>query len=279
MPPTRPRRPAKSGTRAPRKNTKITGERSEASFLARAIQLNFGVAKPWGDSLRYDFILDNGERLFRFQVKATECLRAQAYETRATYTAGKGRAVYTRADIDFIAAHVAPLDIWYIIPVEECMSKPMLRFYPHRKAKRMRLERFREAWHQVLPERTNKPDQRITIHAQAHEEIDSDKLLDLVDSHHPMDPLDIVILSEGADPGSGSAPQSKDPYHPKAAAVVRRHFQGDAHGSSDELLRLYRNLCRHTSPTTIPQSSAPWPIPALKILAPRKGKRILPDPE
>jgi hypothetical protein len=131
----------------PRKNTKLTGERSEAAFLNRAADLGFGVAKPWGDSLRYDFILDNGSRLWRVQVKCTEALRAQAYETRATYTTGSGRAVYTRADIDFIAAHVVPLDIWYILPVEVCTPAPMLRFYPHRQAKKMRLEKYREAWH------------------------------------------------------------------------------------------------------------------------------------
>ncbi len=131
-----------------RKNTKITGERSEAAFLNRAAGLGFGVAKPWGDSLRYDFILDNGSGcLHRVQVKCTESIRAQAYETRATYTVGKGRAVYTRADVDFIAAHVVPLDIWYIIPVEICTPAPMLRFYPHRQAKKMRLEPYREAWH------------------------------------------------------------------------------------------------------------------------------------
>ncbi len=115
--PSKPRPPKK----APRKNTKITGERSEAAFLNRAASLGFGVAKPWGDSRRYDFILDNGTGLHRIQVKCTESIRMRAYETRATYTVGKGRAVYTRADVDFIAAHVVPLDIWYIIPVEVCI--------------------------------------------------------------------------------------------------------------------------------------------------------------
>jgi len=64
------------------KNTKRCGERSEAAFLHKASELGFGVAKPWGDSERYDFILDNGRRLLRVQVKATDCLRARAYETR-----------------------------------------------------------------------------------------------------------------------------------------------------------------------------------------------------
>jgi len=98
-----------NGKRKPRKpkrkNTKVTGERSEAAFLHQATNREFGIAKPWGDSRRYDFILDNGSRLHRVQVKCTESIRARAYETRATYSFGKGRAVYTKKDIDFIAAH------------------------------------------------------------------------------------------------------------------------------------------------------------------------------
>jgi PD-(D/E)XK endonuclease len=155
-------------------NPKRTGEHSEVAFLYRADQRRFAISKPFGDSERYDFILDNrpipGARpkpsrtiqLFRIQVKCTECLRAGAYETRATYTVGKGRAVYTKRDIDFIAAHVVPLDIWYIIPVEVCTPQPMLRFYPHRKAKQMRLEQYREAWHLLDPPLPNPP---ITIQA------------------------------------------------------------------------------------------------------------------
>ena len=132
-------------------NTKTCGERSEAAFLYKASSLGFGVAKPWGDSERYDFILDNGHRLLRVQIKATDTLRAHAYETRATYTAGKGRAIYTLNDIDFLVAHIIPLDTWYVLPVQACADSSMLRFYPHRTAKKMRLEKFREAWHLMRP--------------------------------------------------------------------------------------------------------------------------------
>jgi PD-(D/E)XK endonuclease len=154
-----------------RPNTKRTGERSEAAFLYQASQRRFAICKPWGDSERYDFILDNRPQpkvhLFRIQIKCTDCLRADAYETRATYTVGKRRAVYTKRDIDFIAAHVVPLNIWYIIPVEVCTPQPMLRFYPHRQAKRMRLEKYREAWHLLDPPLPNPP---ITIQASIDED-------------------------------------------------------------------------------------------------------------
>ena len=45
----------------------------------------------------------------------------------------------------------------------------MLRFYPHRQAKQMRLEQYREAWHQVLP--AGKKDAPIDIYAMAEEEL------------------------------------------------------------------------------------------------------------
>ncbi|HXM62214.1 MAG TPA: group I intron-associated PD-(D/E)XK endonuclease [Terriglobales bacterium] len=161
-------KPPKPAPPTPRPNTKITGERSEAAFLAHALQLDLAIAKPWGDSRRYDFIIDNGARLWRVQTKCTECLRADAYETRATYTVGKTRAVYTRADIDFLAAHVVPLDVWYIIPVEVCTPAPMLRMYPHRKAKKMRLEKYRNAWF-LLKLKDSPEDGPITIQASADE--------------------------------------------------------------------------------------------------------------
>jgi hypothetical protein len=230
----------KSKQPARRKNTKITGERSEAAFLTRAVQLNFGIAKPWGDSRRYDFILDNGECLHRIQVKCTESIRARAYETRATYTTGKGRAVYTKKDIDFIAAHVVPLDIWYIIPVEVCTPAPMLRFYPHRNAKKMRLEPYREAWHLVLPKENQKEETTIDIQACADEAVYAYK-------------VHVGTAAPGCPPSE--ARQGVD----GAAAPAR------------ELLQQFRQLCKETKPKSIPQSAAPWPVPRAKILAVRKG--------
>jgi len=200
--PRKPRQPRPRKTTR-RKNTKITGERSEAAFLNRASGLGFGVAKPWGDSLRYDFILDNGSgRLHRVQVKCTESIRAQAYETRATYTVGKGRAVYTKSDIDFLAAHVVPLDIWYIIPVEICTPAPMLRFYPHRQAKKMRLEPYREAWH--LLQSDAQDEQGIEIQASA------DETAYPAETHVGGEELRVGTAAPGCP--AGQSPAAADPF-------------------------------------------------------------------
>ena len=57
-----------------RRTTKWTrkrwGEAMEAAFLNKAVEMGFGVAKPWGDSERYDFVV-HGKRMWRVQVKAT----------------------------------------------------------------------------------------------------------------------------------------------------------------------------------------------------------------
>ncbi|PYV75282.1 MAG: hypothetical protein DMG97_06765 [Acidobacteria bacterium] len=65
------------------------GEVGELAFMRNAISLGFGVAKPWGDSDHYDFILNLGHLFWRIQVKwfglrPPTWLRAQALIERLT---------------------------------------------------------------------------------------------------------------------------------------------------------------------------------------------------
>jgi hypothetical protein len=136
-----------------RPNTKRTGEFSEAAFLLKATGLGFAVTKPWGDSERYDFILDAGPRLWRVQVKGTASLRAGGYDVQSTYgiygnrEQGKRKACYTAADIDVLVAYIITRDAWYIIPVAVLAPGQCLRFYPDDGCPRARFEHYREAWH------------------------------------------------------------------------------------------------------------------------------------
>ena len=135
------------------RNTKRTGELSEAAFLLKAETLGFHVAKPWGDSERYDFILDNGRRLWRVQLKSTEVLRARGYDVQPTYSIyGEGKVPYTAADIDVLVVHIPPLDTWYVIPVEAFTPRKSLRLYPDIDTKNPLWEQYREAWHLLLAE-------------------------------------------------------------------------------------------------------------------------------
>jgi hypothetical protein len=130
---------------------KRRGEVSELAFFYKAAGLGFGVAKPWGDSERYDFILDSGQRLWRVQVKSV-ChhfnRRYNVYAQRGN--ADRGKARYTSADIDILVAYLIPIDVWYVVPVEKLGTKTLC-FYPYGGARCGRYEAYREAWSLMAP--------------------------------------------------------------------------------------------------------------------------------
>jgi hypothetical protein len=134
---------------------KARGEAAEAAFLAKASSLGFGVAKPWGDSERYDFILDSGHHFWRVQVKSTQRFAESRYRVKA---AG-WRDPYTRDQIDFIVVYIVPENLWYVVPIAAAASRKGLRFYPHSGRKAL-LEKYREAWCQMAcPHREHGPSQ------------------------------------------------------------------------------------------------------------------------
>jgi len=77
-------------------NPKRRGEAGEAAFLAKASSLGFSVSKPWGDSDRYDFVLDSGHGLLRVQVKSVSCYSRSRYSVKAS----GNTALYTKAEIN-----------------------------------------------------------------------------------------------------------------------------------------------------------------------------------
>jgi hypothetical protein len=125
---------------------KARGELAEAMFVAKAMSLGFAVSKPFGDSAKYDFIVDAGGRLSRVQVKsAWVACRGSTYQFAAA-PARTGRFVvrpYRRNEIDFLVAYVVPEDIWYIIPIAVIIQHNhlLLKTSAHHA-----LARYREAW-------------------------------------------------------------------------------------------------------------------------------------
>jgi hypothetical protein len=132
---------------ARRSNTKRTGEFSEAAFLMKASAEGFAVTKPWGDSERYDFIVDSGRRLSRVQLKCTATLRARGYDVQSIYSVyGRGKVCYTAEEIDVLVAYIIPTATWYVLPIEVFAPARSLRFYPDIECKRAKWEGYREAW-------------------------------------------------------------------------------------------------------------------------------------
>jgi hypothetical protein len=138
--------------RSPR-SAKRRGELVEVAFLHKAVSLGFGVAKPYGDSESYDFILDAAQsgasHLWRVQVKSTTCKRHDAYHLCAGhFPSPSGKTRYTPDEIDFLVACIVPEQAWYVLPILAFAPRQYLRLYPHRKLKpkRSRYEEYRDAW-------------------------------------------------------------------------------------------------------------------------------------
>jgi hypothetical protein len=135
---------------------KLRGELAELAFMYRASGEGIAVAKPYGDSHPYDFLVQHGSRLLRIQVKST--FKKTGARGRFGFQVivshrrgranGKGLSLYDRSEIDFIAAFVAPLEVWYLIPIEKLGGRRAISLYP--AGSRLRLaglyEEYREAW-------------------------------------------------------------------------------------------------------------------------------------
>ena len=119
---------------------KLRGEWAELLFMTRAAEHGLRVIKPWGDSSRYDFVVETGGRFLRVQVKSTSHRRGNNYVCSID---GRGNNPYTAADIDFFAIYVIPIDTWYFIPIAESASAISLS--PHNSLSKHAC--YREAWH------------------------------------------------------------------------------------------------------------------------------------
>jgi hypothetical protein len=122
------------------KNRKQRGEWAEMCFMAQAAAHGLCVAKPYGDSASYDLAIEYQGRFLRVQVKSTKYMRFGCY---ICHTASN--QPYRANQIDFIAAYVIPLGVWYILPAAALQGKHMICLSPHRK--NSKYGRYREAWH------------------------------------------------------------------------------------------------------------------------------------
>jgi hypothetical protein len=127
---------------APTPLPKFRGEWTELLFMTRASQQGLRVIKPWGESSRYDFVVESGGRFLRIQVKSTSYKRRHHY----ICTLGSGLRRYTSDEIDFFAIYVVPADAWYIMPIEiASKSRYVVGLSPHNSLSKH--AQYREAWH------------------------------------------------------------------------------------------------------------------------------------
>jgi hypothetical protein len=123
---------------------KRLGEAAEAAFLQKAISMGFSVAKPWGESDRYDFILENGANAWRVQVKSSSYKGKSGYAFRAAGNVHyKG---YTAKEIDFLVFYIVPEDSWYVFPISLFSKHHCGTIGARSEGRKSRYEKYREAW-------------------------------------------------------------------------------------------------------------------------------------
>jgi hypothetical protein len=144
---------------------KLQGEWAELLFMARAAELGLSILRPWGDSSPYDVglvVTDQGSTenpltnnkrhprpdLLRIQIKSTRCCHsAGAYKCHID----SNGTPYSVHDLDFIAAYVIPVQVWYIIPLASTHGQSELLLAPNRP--KSKYAKFKEAWHLLRNER------------------------------------------------------------------------------------------------------------------------------
>lgn len=122
---------------------KQRGELAELAFMRKAAAMGFAVAKPWGDSDRYDVIIRIGKIFWRVQVKSVwgKSLGRPHYRFTAS---GRNHRPYTADEIDFLVAYIFPEDTWYVFPVAVIEGRKFIYVRPG--LKRSPLEPYRDAW-------------------------------------------------------------------------------------------------------------------------------------
>ncbi len=83
--------------------------------MARAAKEGLRMAKPWGDSSRYDVVVETGGHFVRVQVKSTANRQPNGGYVCGVHPSPGGE-LYKPGDFDFLAAYLVLEDIWFIIP-------------------------------------------------------------------------------------------------------------------------------------------------------------------
>jgi PD-(D/E)XK endonuclease len=131
-----------------RDHTKDRGDLAEMQFMVRATRRGWGVAKPYGDNERYDFVVDAGGRLWKVQVKSTRAVHHRGFTVRSSWRTSMKQKPYLPEEVDFLVVTIVSKRIWYVIPVRALEGRLTIHLYPFgsRRGSSNRFEKYQEAW-------------------------------------------------------------------------------------------------------------------------------------
>jgi len=132
-----------------RRDTKTVGDRSELEVMGALIRNGYRIALPFGENHRYDLIADDGEQLYRVQVKTGRlrngAIRVACHSSHAHRRKPGERAIRSyRGQVDFLAVYCPETKKVYLLPESELVeSFGHLRVDPtkNRQSRRIRWAR------------------------------------------------------------------------------------------------------------------------------------------
>ena len=99
-------------------NPKEVGDIAVAGVLASLLKKGYAILLPFGDSQRYDLVLDNDHRFVRIQCKSGRirngCIKFNTSSTE--WYKGHRRKNY-KGQIDYFGIYCAEIDKTYLVPV------------------------------------------------------------------------------------------------------------------------------------------------------------------
>jgi len=126
------------------------GELAELAFMRKAATLGLAIAKPWGNSDRYDVIVRVENTFWRVQIKSV-LDKSPSRDYYRVQTRDSRKRTYSTKEIDFLVAYIFAEDIWYVFPAHVVENKKSVCLSPG--SKRARAEKYREAWNLIMRSR------------------------------------------------------------------------------------------------------------------------------
>jgi len=127
------------------------GELAELAFMRKAASLGLGVAKPWGNSDRFDVVVHFENTFWRVQIKSV-LDKSPSRDYYRVQTRDSRKRTYSAKDIDFLVAYIFAEDVWYVLPAHIVENKKSVCLSPG--SKRARAEEYREAWKLMMTTRS-----------------------------------------------------------------------------------------------------------------------------
>ena len=121
------------------RTAKQVGNLTELKCITRFYEMGYSISIPYGDSDKYDFILDIDDSLYKIQCKHAAIHVNEDNEVdyisidatwRSGYTRHKKakRNTYLNNEIDYFCTHYNGKN--YLIPVDDCNTSKILRIIP-----------------------------------------------------------------------------------------------------------------------------------------------------